>query len=104
LIEYSSGLNSSIPNHEVYQYIFDSLPMFLALVVFNVIHPGRIMPGKESDFPSRKERKNYFKAGSPGNSLDLLPTTEPVGSASMLDHVECQPKRHDAFPSTGFVR
>jgi hypothetical protein len=31
--------------------------MLLALVALNVIHPGRIMPGKESDMPSRKARK-----------------------------------------------
>ncbi|KAH8813021.1 RTA1 like protein-domain-containing protein [Xylogone sp. PMI_703] len=57
LIEYSSGIHSSIPNHEVFQDCLDSLPMFLALFIFNVVHPGRIMPGKESDLPSRRERK-----------------------------------------------
>ena len=31
--------------------------MLFALVLLNIVHPGRIMPGKESDFPSRKERK-----------------------------------------------
>jgi hypothetical protein len=31
--------------------------MLCSLVILNVIHPGRIMPGKESDLPSRKERK-----------------------------------------------
>ncbi|KAL8806856.1 MAG: hypothetical protein Q9200_004893 [Gallowayella weberi] len=75
LIEYSKGLDSTIPNHEAYQYIFDTLPMFIALIIFNLIHPGRIMPGKESDFPSRKERKNYFKTDNPSlNSSQLLPT------------------------------
>lgn len=103
MIEWSSGLDSSIPDHEVYQYVFDSLPMFLALVIFNVIHPGKIMPDKESDFPSRKERKKYFKTGSPENSFVLLPTTEPIRSASMPEEFEFQPKRHDAVPSTGYV-
>ncbi|KAL8750346.1 MAG: hypothetical protein Q9199_007128 [Rusavskia elegans] len=74
LIEYSKGLDSTIPNHEVYQYVFDTLPMLVCLVIFNVIHPGRIMPGKESDFPSRKERKAYFKTNNSPNSLKLLPT------------------------------
>lgn len=78
--------------------------MFLALVVFNIVHPGRIMPGKKSDFPSRKERKNYFKPGGLGSSLDILPTTEPVGSASMPEEVGYQPKRQDAVPGTGYVR
>lgn len=57
LVEYSDGIDSTIPNHEAYQYCFDSLPMLVALVLFNIYHPGKIMPGKESDFPSRKERK-----------------------------------------------
>ncbi|KAL8702900.1 MAG: hypothetical protein Q9201_003934 [Fulgogasparrea decipioides] len=101
LVEYSSGLDSTIPNHEAYQYVFDTLPMFLALVVFNVVHPGRVMPGKESDFPGRKERKNYFRAGSPGDSSDLLPTIQPAGPASMPEEIAFQPKRQDPTPSYG---
>ncbi|RMZ37304.1 hypothetical protein CA14_011483 [Aspergillus flavus] len=57
LCEYGQGLNSTVPSHEAYQYCLDSLPMLLALVLFNFIHPGRLMPGKNSDIPSRKERK-----------------------------------------------
>jgi hypothetical protein len=57
LVEYSQGLQSTIPNHEVYQYCLDTLPMLIALVLLNVVHPGRIMRGKECDIPSRKERK-----------------------------------------------
>lgn len=61
LIEYYDGLESAIPNHEAYQYCLDSLPMFVALVLLNICHPGRIMPGKESDFPNRKVRKAMGK-------------------------------------------
>ncbi|RAK77660.1 RTA1 domain-containing protein, partial [Aspergillus fijiensis CBS 313.89] len=57
LCEYAQGLDSEIPAHEAYQYCLDSLPMLLALVLLNVVHPGRIMPGKESNMPSRKQRK-----------------------------------------------
>jgi hypothetical protein len=57
LIEYSHGFKSNIPNHEAYQYGLDSVPMLLALVLLNFLHPGRIMPGKDSDLPSRKQRK-----------------------------------------------
>lgn len=57
LCEYSQGLTSKIPNHEAFQYCLDSLPMLLCLYLLNVWHPGRIMRGKESDIPSRKERK-----------------------------------------------
>lgn len=65
LCEYSQGMESTIPNHEAYQYCLDTLPMLLALVLLNAVHPGRLMPGKDSDMPSRKQRKkmnNYTKA------------------------------------------
>lgn len=58
IVEYSKGLESTIPNHEAYQYCLDSLPMLLALVALNVVHPGRIMSGQESNIPSRKARKS----------------------------------------------
>jgi hypothetical protein len=57
LAEYSQGLESKIPLHEAYQYCLDSLPMLIGLVLLNAVHPGRIMPGKDSDMPSRKQRK-----------------------------------------------
>jgi hypothetical protein len=74
LIEYSNGLKSTIPSKEAYMYVFDSLPMFVALLLLNIMHPGRVMPGKESDLPSRKQRKQekrYNKVASleDGNSL-----------------------------------
>ena len=76
LAEYSKGLNSSIPNHEAYQYVLDSTPMLIALVAFNLVHPGRIMAGKEADFPSRKERKAFFNNPDDGrNASELLPIT-----------------------------
>lgn len=86
LVEWSNGLDSTIPNHEVYLYVFDSTPMLIALVLLNIVHPGYIMPGKEGDFPSRKERKNMFKNPSQtqrsrhgdterGHTFDLVPTT-----------------------------
>jgi len=62
LIEWSHGVNSSIPNHEVFMFIFDSLPMWIAIFLFNIVHPGKIMPGKESDLPSRKEYRRLKKA------------------------------------------
>jgi hypothetical protein len=31
--------------------------MFFALVALNIMHPGKILVGKESEFKSRKERK-----------------------------------------------
>jgi len=79
LCEYSQGLNSKIPNHEAFQYCLDSLPMLLALALLNVVHPGRVMAGKESNIPGRKERKTkqvYSKmdrdASSLGENMQVL--------------------------------
>ena len=37
--------------------------MLIALIIYNIFHPGRLMPGKESNLPSRKVRKSWKKAG-----------------------------------------
>lgn len=103
LVEYAQGLDSSIPNHEVYQYIFDTLPMLVALVVYNVVHPGRIMPGKESDFPIRKERKSYFKNNDLEDNLESLSASQPASSATMLEEDAFQPKQQQQVPSYGYV-
>lgn len=78
LCEYSQGLDSKIPLHEAYQYCLDSLPMLLALVILNIVHPGRIMPGTGSEVPSRKERKKM--------SIDTK--ARPLGD-DMVCLVEC---------------
>lgn len=67
---------SQIPNKEVYQYTLDSLPMLLALILLNIFHPGRLMPGSQCDFPPRRERKNYHKS----NKESLIPTAANMGS------------------------
>ncbi|KAK4082059.1 hypothetical protein Purlil1_11282 [Purpureocillium lilacinum] len=63
LIEYANGLESSIPEHEVYQYALDSLPMLIALVLFNIVHPGRVMPAHETKIPSFPERRRQKREG-----------------------------------------
>ncbi|KAI9707846.1 MAG: hypothetical protein M1820_004452 [Bogoriella megaspora] len=87
LIEYSSGLDSSIPNHEAYMYILDSAPMVIALVLFNIVHPGRIMKGKEADFPSRKERKRLGRLMKEGN-LGGARGDEELGVVGGYEQVE----------------
>ncbi|KAF4953221.1 hypothetical protein FGADI_6196 [Fusarium gaditjirri] len=51
LVEYAEGLDSRIPRHEAYQYALDSLPMLIALVAFNVVHPARVMGREETKMP-----------------------------------------------------
>lgn len=47
--------------------------MLIALVLFNIVHPGRVMPGKQGDFPSRKERKQLGKNAAGAGGIGLLP-------------------------------
>ncbi|KAK5126802.1 hypothetical protein LTR85_009736 [Meristemomyces frigidus] len=63
LIEYSSGITSSVPRHEAYQYVFDSTLMLMALVLLNIFHPGMLMPGKDSNMPGWKARRSLKKQG-----------------------------------------
>jgi hypothetical protein len=60
LIEYSpAGNASNITAHEAFFYCFDALPMSLAVYLINCVHPGAILVGPESEFPtkSRKQKK-----------------------------------------------
>lgn len=43
-------------------YVFDTTPMWIAILLFNIIHPGQYMPGKQSDLPSSKEKRRQKKA------------------------------------------
>ncbi|KAK9238759.1 RTA1 like protein-domain-containing protein [Lipomyces kononenkoae] len=61
LCQYARGTDASNPvvTHEFYEYVFDALPMFVALVILNYFHPGRILQGPDSEFSkvSRQEKK-----------------------------------------------
>ncbi|OBT58127.1 hypothetical protein VE04_01650 [Pseudogymnoascus sp. 24MN13] len=43
IIEYVMGQDGVLLSHEIYVYIFDATLMFLAMIVFNVCHPGAII-------------------------------------------------------------
>lgn len=65
LIEWGiGGVNGNvITKNEWYLYVFDAVPMFLALVAFNVYHPGRILQGPRCDFKAEdRTRKAQKKA------------------------------------------
>ena len=52
VIEFSSGrgtpLSAQIALHEWYGFVFDGVPMFLAMVGWNFKHPGKILKGFET--------------------------------------------------------
>lgn len=41
--------------------MFDAVPMFLALVALNIIHPGRILQGPDSGFKQVRQAKKEAK-------------------------------------------
>lgn len=53
LVEFSGGVEkgNALTTHEAYFYILEAAPMFLALLSFNIVHPGRIMNGPGCDMP-----------------------------------------------------
>ncbi|KAL2210016.1 hypothetical protein CC79DRAFT_1347376 [Sarocladium strictum] len=55
IAEYAQGLDSTVPNHEAYQYCLDSLPMLVALVVYNIVHPARALRQSHEVTPSRRK-------------------------------------------------
>ncbi|MCJ1385194.1 hypothetical protein MMC17_008315 [Xylographa soralifera] len=59
LIEFSAGTSSSnpLPYHEIYFYAFDAVPMLLALTTMNIVHPGRVLVGPDSELPKMSWRK-----------------------------------------------
>lgn len=52
-------VNNPVLTHEVYEYVFDAVPMFLALGALHFVHPGMVLRGPETEFPrlSRREKK-----------------------------------------------
>ncbi|KAK2469433.1 hypothetical protein H9L39_19150 [Fusarium oxysporum f. sp. albedinis] len=60
LIEFGPGLNADNPllTKEIYPFALDALPMSLALTMLNAMHPGFVLRGTDSEFPSlsRAER------------------------------------------------
>ncbi|EEH39817.1 RTA1 domain-containing protein [Paracoccidioides lutzii Pb01] len=67
LVEYSSGTESGLAISEAAFYCLEAVPMFTGLVLFNVLHPGHILVGPESEFPKKaKKSKKDREAGMDG--------------------------------------
>ncbi|KAF5647333.1 phospholipid-translocating ATPase [Fusarium sp. NRRL 52700] len=61
LIEFGPGVNehNQLLIHEEYPLGLDATPILIALVLLNILHPGFVLRGPDSEFPklSRKEKK-----------------------------------------------
>jgi RTA1 like protein len=53
MVEFSGGQTSSnpLPYHEAYFYILEAVPMLLAILAFNIIHPSSVLVGPDSEVP-----------------------------------------------------
>ncbi|KXG53751.1 RTA-like protein [Penicillium griseofulvum] len=53
LVEFSAGTEESnpIPYHEWYMYVFDAIPMVLAIGVWNFAPPGAVLQGPDAKMP-----------------------------------------------------
>jgi hypothetical protein len=81
IIEFSAGvdtpLNNTIEFNEWFVYVFDIAPMFLALIIFNIFHPGKVLVGPAAEYEklTREEKKAIKEAKKrakmEGNSADF---------------------------------
>ncbi|KAL1953953.1 hypothetical protein VTO42DRAFT_1999 [Malbranchea cinnamomea] len=79
LIEYSQGTESAIAKAEAAFYILDATPMVIAMLLFNIFHPGRALVGPDSEFPKKEKKKKKKKKlieDSGDDPLDVEDTTE----------------------------
>ncbi|PQE17499.1 RTA1 domain-containing protein [Rutstroemia sp. NJR-2017a BBW] len=53
LAEFSAGLGTSnpLPSNEPVLYVLESVPMWLAILVWNIVHPGRFIHGEDAKMP-----------------------------------------------------
>ncbi|KAK4953324.1 hypothetical protein LTR10_009033 [Elasticomyces elasticus] len=53
LAEFSAGLGTSnpLPSNEALLYVLESTPMWLAILVWNIVHPGRFVRGEDARMP-----------------------------------------------------
>ncbi|TVY52979.1 Protein RTA1 [Lachnellula cervina] len=65
LAEYGPGvsLSNPLPTHEAFFYCLDALPIFLAITIMNVIHPGHVLVGPDSRLPQALARAEESSQG-----------------------------------------
>ncbi|GFF30199.1 hypothetical protein IFM58399_02507 [Aspergillus lentulus] len=93
LVEFSSGNDASnpIPQHEWYMYVFDAVPMWFAIVVWNVVHPGAIIKGPDAKMPPSPLRKIFCCAcccsccrKRKNKDMQKIPDNDHLGGEEML--------------------
>ncbi|MCJ1306947.1 hypothetical protein MMC25_000591 [Agyrium rufum] len=87
IVNYASGTCSYIQQHEAFFYCLDSLPIFVAWVSWNFVHPGTVLKGLEAKFPKKNKKGMSDKEAA----LEM-------GNASF----EMQNREQEAAPTQGY--
>ena len=74
--------------------------MLIALVLLNVVHPGQVMPGKDSDLPSRKDRKVIGKKNVRGRMAGELPLYD-FACRTRVAEADLGAERKATYPEVG---
>lgn len=61
LVEYSGGMDTTIATSEAAFYCLEAAPMIIALVIFNLVHPGMVLVGEGSEFPKKVKKSKKDK-------------------------------------------
>ncbi|KAJ6452048.1 RTA1 like protein-domain-containing protein [Mycena sanguinolenta] len=72
LVEFSSGVYSPITMHEAPFYCLEALPMFVALLLWNISHPGKVLVGPKRRMPANQWIDLYFPISVETQDGDLF--------------------------------
>ena len=76
VIEYLMGNDGFLMRHELFMYIFDSILILAAMVLFNLVHPGKII-GRSGEKDVAMELQS---CASTGGSVGGLVQTRRLGA------------------------
>ncbi|KAJ6584374.1 RTA1 like protein-domain-containing protein [Mycena capillaripes] len=80
LIEFSSGVYSPLTMHEAPFYCLEATPMFIALLLWNVWHPGQVLVGPDSEFPKKEKKNKKCKTEEKILSVESFDSRRPLSS------------------------
>ncbi|KAJ6584385.1 RTA1 like protein-domain-containing protein [Mycena capillaripes] len=80
LIEFSSGVYSPLTMHEAPFYCLEATPMFIALLLWNVWHPGQVLVGPDSEFPKKEKKNKKSKAEEKIQSVESFGSSRPLST------------------------
>ncbi|KIW93834.1 uncharacterized protein Z519_05149 [Cladophialophora bantiana CBS 173.52] len=79
LVEYTDGEYSHVASYEAYFYCLEALPMILSLFIFNIVHPGIVLVGPDSEFPKKVKKTKQ------GQVREEILEEEPNGTPASTD-------------------